>query len=59
MDQRLPVTVLSGFPGAGMDKVALRCRLDTWRVPREIGSMGSTTWPDLPDPFPVWKRAEN
>ena len=47
------------FIGADMDETALRRRLDACLVPDEIGSAGSSTWPELPDPFPVWKRAEN
>jgi G3E family GTPase len=47
------------FIGADLDEPALRRRLDACLVPDEIGSAGSTEWPDLADPFPVWKRSEN
>ncbi len=46
------------FIGAAMDEASLRRRLDACLVPDEIGSAGAQLWPDLPDPFPVWKRAE-
>jgi G3E family GTPase len=46
------------FIGSDMDEAALRRRLDACLVPDEIGSVSSTAWADLSDPFPVWRRAE-
>ncbi len=56
-DQRLPVTVLSGFLGAGIDWLELKARLDAALVP-ENQAQGPGALPDLPDPFPVWRRAD-
>ncbi|KEJ94311.1 GTPase, G3E family [Pseudosulfitobacter pseudonitzschiae] len=44
------------FIGAGIDWPALRARLDGALVPEEIAP-GPDALPDLPDPFPVWRKA--
>ncbi|MEM0991025.1 MAG: GTP-binding protein [Pseudomonadota bacterium] len=45
------------FIGAGIDWPALKARLDAALLPAVVaGSLEDL--PDLPDPFPVWRRAE-
>ena len=56
-DTRLPVTALSGFIGAGIDWPRLKDRLDACLLPQHLAS-GPRALPDLPDPFPAWRRAE-
>lgn len=45
------------FIGSGIDWPALKARLDAALVPSIVAS-DPTTLPDLPDPFPIWRRAE-
>ncbi|TCL01420.1 G3E family GTPase [Shimia isoporae] len=45
------------FIGAGIDWPALKARLDTALLP-VVAASGPDSLPDLPDPFPVWRRAE-
>lgn len=45
------------FIGAGIDWPALKARLDGCLVPA-IAAAGPDALPDFPDPFPVWRRAE-
>ena len=45
------------FIGAGIDWPALKARLDACLLPEHLAS-GPDALPDLPDPFPVWQRAE-
>lgn len=45
------------FIGAGIDWEALKARLDACLVP-EMLAQGPDALPDYPDPFPVWRRAE-
>ena len=45
------------FIGAGIDWTALKTRLDACLLPEERAS-DPASLPDLPDPFPVWRRAE-
>lgn len=45
------------FIGAGIDWPVLKARLDAALVPDQLAS-GPDNLPDLPDPFPVWRRAE-
>lgn len=45
------------FIGAGIDWPALKARLDACLLPEQLAS-GPDALPDLPDPFPVWRRAE-
>ncbi len=44
------------FIGAGIDWPALKARLDTALVPEELAA-GPDALPNLPDPFPAWRRA--
>ncbi len=44
------------FIGAGIDWPLLKSRLDAALVPEHFVS-GPDALPDLPDPFPVWRRA--
>ncbi|HBS49487.1 MAG TPA: 4-hydroxytetrahydrobiopterin dehydratase [Rhodobacteraceae bacterium] len=46
------------FIGAGIDWPALKARLDACLVPATATS-GPDSLPDYPDPFPVWRRAED
>ena len=48
-----------GLPviGVGIDWVALKARLDECLLPEHLAS-GPDALPGLPDPFPVWQRAE-
>ena len=45
------------FIGAGIDWPSLEARLDACLLP-EHAAAGPDQLPDLPDPFPVWRRAE-
>ncbi|MEL6197349.1 MAG: GTP-binding protein, partial [Pseudomonadota bacterium] len=45
------------FIGAGIDWPALKARLDDCLVPEHLAP-GPDALPDLPDPFPIWRRAE-
>ncbi|MEO9819850.1 MAG: GTP-binding protein [Paracoccaceae bacterium] len=45
------------FIGAGINWPALKARLDDCLVP-EQSIKGPDTLPDYPDPFPVWRKAE-
>ncbi|SFD78587.1 GTP-binding protein [Roseivivax sediminis] len=44
------------FIGSGIDWPALKGRLDAALVPEHLAS-GPDALPDLPDPFPAWRRA--
>ncbi|TMV13238.1 GTP-binding protein [Arenibacterium halophilum] len=44
------------FIGAGIDWPLLKTRLDAALVPQRIAP-GPDALPDLPDPFPIWRRA--
>ncbi|MEM9591769.1 MAG: GTP-binding protein [Pseudomonadota bacterium] len=46
------------FIGAGIDWPALKSKLDACLVP-EIAATGPDSLPDYPDPFPIWRRAED
>jgi G3E family GTPase len=43
------------FIGSGIDWMALKARLDGCLLPEHI-ALDPETLPDLPDPFPVWRR---
>lgn len=45
------------FIGAGIDWPSLKARLDACLLPEHLAP-GPDELPDLPDPFPVWRRAE-
>ncbi|MFC3613818.1 GTP-binding protein [Lutimaribacter marinistellae] len=45
------------FIGSGIDWPALKARLDSALLP-ELVAGGPENLPDLPDPFPAWRRAE-
>ncbi|MDD9716262.1 GTP-binding protein [Dinoroseobacter sp. PD6] len=45
------------FIGVGIDWPALKARLDACLLPEDLAT-GPDTLPDLPDPFPAWRRAE-
>ncbi|WP_163851714.1 GTP-binding protein [Pseudooceanicola aestuarii] len=45
------------FIGAGIDWPALKARLDAALLP-QVAASGPDALPDLPDPFPAWRRAE-
>jgi len=45
------------FIGAGIDWPALKAKLDGCLVPA-VAAKGSDDLPDFPDPFPVWRRAD-
>jgi len=45
------------FIGSGIDWPALKARLDAALLPALAGSRPEDL-PDLPDPFPAWRRAE-
>ncbi|MEQ3708142.1 MAG: GTP-binding protein [Tateyamaria sp.] len=45
------------FIGAGIDWPVLKASLDSCLVPEHLAS-GPDALPDLPDPFPVWRRSE-
>ena len=44
------------FIGAGIDWPQLKARLDACLVPEDL-ARGPDSLPDLPDPFPVWRRS--
>ncbi len=46
------------FIGAGIDWPALKVRLDNCLVPA-VSAAGPDTLPNYPDPFPIWRRAED
>ncbi|PSL20732.1 GTP-binding protein [Shimia abyssi] len=46
------------FIGAGIDWAAIKARLDACLVPM-VAVTGPDNLPDYPDPFPIWKRAED
>ncbi len=46
------------FIGAGIDWPNLKARLDAALVPEDQAN-GVDSLPDLPDPFPVWRRQED
>ena len=46
------------FIGADIDWPQLKARLDSALLPEHL-AQGPATLPDLPDPFPVWRRAES
>ena len=43
--------------GSGVDWPELKARLDARLLPKHLAT-GPDQLPDLPDPFPIWKRAE-
>ncbi|MDJ0945038.1 MAG: GTP-binding protein [Kiloniellales bacterium] len=45
------------FIGTDIDWPQLKARLDAALLPEHI-AQGPATLPDLPDPFPIWRRAE-
>lgn len=45
------------FIGAGIDWPAIKAQLDGCLVPEHMAP-GPDALPDMPDPFPVWRRAE-
>lgn len=45
------------FIGAGIDWPKLKDRLDNCLVPA-VAAVGPDNLPDYPDPFPLWRRAE-
>jgi len=45
------------FIGAGIDWPALKAKLDGCLVPA-VAAKGPDDLPDFPDPFPVWRRAD-
>ncbi|MEO0664551.1 MAG: GTP-binding protein [Pseudomonadota bacterium] len=45
------------FIGAGIDWPALKASLDACLVPEHLAP-GPEAIPDFPDPFPIWRRAE-
>jgi G3E family GTPase len=45
------------FIGTGMDEASIRARLDACLVSGRPG-MHTKEWEKLPDPFPVWRRAD-
>ncbi|MEO1705530.1 MAG: GTP-binding protein [Pseudomonadota bacterium] len=45
------------FIGAGIDWPALKASLDACLVPEHLAP-GPDAIPDFPDPFPIWRRAE-
>jgi G3E family GTPase len=45
------------FIGAGIDWPALKARLDASLLPEHLAPAPDAL-PDLPDPFPIWRRAE-
>lgn len=45
------------FIGAGIDWPAIRARLDACLVPETVATCPDRL-PDLPDPFPLWRRAD-
>jgi hypothetical protein len=45
------------FIGTGMDEASMRARLDACLVPGGP-AMDIAEWAKLPDPFPMWWRAD-
>ena len=45
------------FIGSGIDWPGLKTRLDSALLPEEVAG-GPEALPDLPDPFPLWRRVE-
>ncbi|MEM1301433.1 MAG: GTP-binding protein, partial [Pseudomonadota bacterium] len=45
------------FIGAGIDWPGLKAKLDACLVPA-VAASGPHDWPDYPDPFPGWRRAD-
>lgn len=45
------------FIGAGIDWATLKATLDSCLVPEHL-ALGPDALPDLPDPFPAWRRTE-
>ncbi len=45
------------FIGSGIDWPVLKAKLDAALLP-EVAASGPDTLPNLPDPFPVWRRVE-
>ncbi|MEO0823516.1 MAG: GTP-binding protein, partial [Pseudomonadota bacterium] len=45
------------FIGAGIDWAKLKARLDAALLP-VVSASGPHDLPDLPDPFPIWRRPE-
>ena len=45
------------FIGADIDWPHLKARLDAALLPEHL-AQGPATLPDLPDPFPIWRRTE-
>lgn len=45
------------FIGAGLDQAELTAKLDACLLPA-VAASGPDTLPDLPDPFPLWRRAD-
>ena len=45
------------FIGSGIDWPRLKARLDAALLPEEVAG-GPEALPDLPDPFPLWRRVE-
>ncbi|MCG7522488.1 GTP-binding protein [Ruegeria sp. Ofav3-42] len=45
------------FIGSGIDWPALKARLDAALLPADVADRPEDL-PDLPDPFPIWRRAE-
>ncbi|MEM1049194.1 MAG: zinc metallochaperone GTPase ZigA [Pseudomonadota bacterium] len=45
------------FIGAGIDWAQLKARLDACLLSEDVAS-GPDSLPDMPDPFPLWRRAE-
>ncbi|WP_170362610.1 GTP-binding protein [Ruegeria arenilitoris] len=46
------------FIGAGIDWQSLKARLDNCLIPA-VSAAGPDNLPELPDPFPIWRRAED
>ena len=46
------------FIGAAIDWASLKARLDAALLPATAAS-GPDDLPNLPDPFPLWRRAED
>ncbi|NBB98932.1 MAG: GTP-binding protein, partial [Alphaproteobacteria bacterium] len=44
------------FIGTGMDWAALKAKLDACLLPQDQ-AQGPDSLPDMPDPFPLWRRA--
>lgn len=46
------------FIGIGMDEARIRAALDDCLLSAKELAFGPPSWADYPDPFPVWRRAE-